>query len=56
MSDGTLHRMHDLAAELLKLAGIRQGHIEIHAYDGEPTHIDRVDKSIKFKPEKRHPK
>lgn len=49
MSEETTNRIRDLADELLRLCGIRQGHIEIHAFNGEPDHIDLIDKSIKFK-------
>lgn len=48
MSEETLNRMQNLAEELVKLAGLRQGHLEIHVHDGEVMTMPKIDKSIKF--------
>lgn len=49
MNEETLNRMQELAEELVKLRGLRQGHLEIHVNDGEVAAMPMIDKSIKFK-------
>lgn len=41
-------KAEQLAREMVKLLGVRQGSIEIHVNKGCPTGINRLDKSIKF--------
>jgi hypothetical protein len=49
MGEEAINRMQTLAEELVKLSGLRQGHLEIHVHDGEVTAMPKIDKSIKFK-------
>lgn len=48
MGDDVRTRLQALCHEILKLVGLRQGHVEIHCYEGRPKKMDVIDKSIKF--------
>jgi len=37
-----------LVARLARILGLDRGHFEAHVYDGQPTSVNVVDKSLKF--------
>lgn len=53
--EGTKSRIRDLCGELVRLLGLRQGHVEIHCHAGDPKHVQVVDrsKSMKFEEDKK---
>jgi hypothetical protein len=41
-------RVRELCGELVRLLGLRKGHVEIHCHDGDPKQVHIMDKSLKF--------
>ena len=48
VEEGTKSRIRDLCGELVRLLGLRQGHVEIHCHAGAPKQVHVMDKSLKF--------
>jgi len=52
-SDDGNTELREHCRQVVKLTGLRQGHVEIHCHDGEPKNLHICDKSIKFETNKR---
>jgi len=48
MADDDKTRVRELCGELVRILGLRQGHVEIHCHKGDPKQVHVMDKSLKF--------
>jgi hypothetical protein len=53
MVDDKQSRVRELCGELVRLLGLRKGHVEIHCHDGDPKQVHIIDKSLTFKDKQR---